>query len=505
MEINFFSNDIYKNKIYSVTHLRVLSFEIYKIVLLYIIIFILSGICQYFPFSFFFEINFNFYIITKIYIFSLIIDIIFYILFKLNTGQYSYLEIIINLILKPSLRKILSISISYYSIYLIIKNTKVLMPRLNSDYIKDIYDIEPSYIDEDEENYYIRRGISKPTIYENFDYIYTIFTTLFLLFNYIFIIQRFNLWPKLCLGHIDNLKKNILFIISNIGIIGFPSFLFIYIMILLYYHTLRIIDISLNYLSLLIFVYNLLYISTDIITNFICPKINYVTNETITKGQVIRKEINLIEEDTFYIIHHFKHLCFFYAYPHDIKLNTKLLSFENFKIIQQKILFYINSLKRKYSIFLYQKRYYTLNNNMNLFEKIKNFTGKIMDYLDFSGNQILENETNLEIIKLVIELIGNIILFIFDAKIMKSNEEKYEIYSDILPFFIERLIEIDKILIGLIQNRKISEQLNIYLYKLIIIINNYFNLIKIRQNKGQFINFNSERIKGMKINLNNNI
>ena len=275
--------------------------------------------------------------------------------------------------------------------------------------------------------------------------------------------------------------------------------------LLLYYHTFRIIDISLNYLSLFIFVYNLLYTSTDTITNFICPKINYITNETITKGQVIRKEINLIEEDTFYIIHHFKHLCFFYAYPHDIKLNTKLLSFENFKIIQQKILFYINSLKRKYSIFLCQKRYYTLNNNMNLFEKIKNFIGKIMDYLDFSGNQILENETNIEIIKSVIELIGNIILFIFDAKIMKSNEEKYEIYSDKLPFFIERLIEIDKILIGLIQNRKISEQLNIDLYKLRSIINNYFNLIKIRQNKGQFINFNSERIKGMKINLNHNI
>jgi len=491
MEIDLFSNKKYKKKIISVTNLRLLSFEIHKFIIMYIIMAIISKLSNYFPISFFFQMKFNFYIITKIYLFSLIIDICFFISFKKNQGQYSYIEIIFSLIKRPNLLNILLINLSFFSLYLIIKNIKKLMPGLKSKYIKEQYKIEPIYVDDYEENYYESNGISKSTIYENFDFLFTFCATIYFLFNFVIIKQRFNLWPKLNIGHIDNLKKNIIFIISNLGILGFPIFAIVYIIILYYYHTLRILYLSLNYSSLFLFTYIFLFLSTESIINFICPKINSSTIETISKGQVIRKEIDLLNEDFFYVMHHLKNICDFYQFPNSIQLNTKLLSLENMKMLQKKIYFYIDSLNRKYSNFISKKKdfYYSIN----IINKMK-VVRKISDYLDFSGNQVLEKDTNIEIIKTLIEIMGNIILFIADSKISRTDDEKYTIYSDFINFFIERMVEIDKILFGLIENRKISEELKNDIFKLKIIINNYFQLFKLRQSKYQFIRLETQKI-----------
>lgn len=504
MEIDFFSNKKYKKKIYSVTNLRLLAFEIHKLIFMYIILAIISKLSNYFPISFFFQIKFNFYIITKVYLFSLIIDICFFISFKKDQGQYSYFEIILTLIKRPNLIKILSLNLSFFSLYLIIKNIKKLMPGLKSKYIKEQYNIEPIYINEYEENYYERKGISKPTIYENFDFLFTFCATTYFLFNFVLIKHRFNLWPKLNIGHIDNLKKNIIFIISNLGVLGFPIFIIIYIIILYYYHTLKIFYLSLNYSFLFLFTYIFLFLSTESIINFICPKVNSSTIETISKGQVVRKEIDLLNEEFFYIMHHLKHICDFYQFPNNIQLNTKLLSLENMKILQKKIYFYIDSLNRKYSYFMSKKNkknsFYLSNNIIDRIKVVKN----ISDYLDFSGNQVLENDTNIEIIKTVIEIIGNMILFISDAKISQTDDEKFTIYSDFINFFIERMVEIDKILFGLIKKNKISEELKNDIYKLRSIINNYFQLIKLRQNKYQFIRLETQKIHDIFNDLNKN-
>lgn len=199
-------------------------------------------------------------------------------------------------------------------------------------------------------------------------------------------------------------------------------------------------------------------------------------------------------------MHHLKHICDFYQFPNNIQLNTKLLSFENMKMLQKKIYFYIDSLNRKYSNFVSKKKknFYRSNNIISRMKVVK----KIYDYLDFSGNQVLENDTNIEIIKTVIEIIGNIILFISDAKISRTDDEKYTIYSDFINFFIERMVEIDKILFELIENRKISEDLKNDIFKLKIIINNYFQLIKLRQNKFQFIRLETQKIHDIFNDLN---
>ena len=95
----FFEDNKYKDKINSITNLRLLSFEIYKFYLLYLFIAIISKLSHIFPLNFFFEMNFNFYNLIKIFIYYLIIDMCYFILFKNNTGIKSFNELIISFII----------------------------------------------------------------------------------------------------------------------------------------------------------------------------------------------------------------------------------------------------------------------------------------------------------------------------------------------------------------------------------------------------------------------
>ena len=155
----------------------------------------------------------------------------------------------------------------------------------------------------------------------------------------------------------------------------------------------------------------------------------------------------------------------------------------------------MESINRKYSYFLGKKKYFNISNNMNATDKLKIMIENFFEYIDYSGNQVLENETCVQIIKYIIEIIGNIIIFIADAKIKKSNEEKYMDYSDYIYFFIERLFEIDNILLNLIQNKKISYPLRMDIYKLRIYIINYFDLVRNRQNRFHFIKLETQKIQ----------
>ena len=76
--------------------------------------------------------------------------------------------------------------------------------------------------------------------------------------------------------------------------------------------------------------------------NFICSKISYVTKEVNNKTQLIKIEMDFEKEETFYIIHHLKHLNDLFKYPHDIKTNTNLLNPDNLNCIKNKIFFFFN-------------------------------------------------------------------------------------------------------------------------------------------------------------------
>ena len=493
----FFNQEKYKEKIYNITNLRILSFEIYKLFTFFIFMSLLVKISHYFPFSFFYEIEYNFFKYTKIFIYLLIIDISYYVLFKSNAGQFTILEKIIHSILKPNIIKLASVSISFSLIYLTTIEIKSLMPRLNGEYIKNKYNVKPVYRDEYEENYYERKGLTKLTGYDYSNRLFNICASIVLFFHFIIIKQKINLWPKLELFRIGNFKHQLKNSLINIWLVWVPAFFIIFVIFIFFYHSLFIFDICFNYASLFIIEYNILFISIECLKNFICAKINYITYELNTKEQLIKKQIDFINEENFYIIHHLKNINNIYKYTYDFKINTILLKFENLECIKNKIYFFIDSINRKYNKFLSKTKFCYINYAMNNIDNIKIMVQKISDFFDYSANQVFENETCIETIKYIIEIIGNIIIFIADAKIDKSNEEKYMEYSDYIYFFIERLFEIQTILMNLIQNRKISESMRYELEKLMILINYYFDLIRNRQNKCQFIKLETQKIQAL--------
>ena len=492
---NIFSDNRYKDKIYNVTYLRLLSYEIYKFFVFYYLMVIINTLSNHIPFSFFYELDYNSSKLFKIFFYLLIIDILYFISFKSNQGHYSIIEKITNSFLHPNLTKILSVSFSFCFLYLITNELKSSMPRLNSDYIKEKYKIQVSYRDEYEENYYERKGLTKKTPYEYTDGLFTVCVSIILLINFLIIKQKYDLWPKLDLSRIINLKFKLWITIKNIIIIGVPAFIIIYFIFIFYYHSIVIIGLCTNYASLFVLEYNIIYLSIECLHNFICPKISYFTKEVNTKTQLIHFNVEFQKEETFYIIHHLKHLNELYKYPHDVKLNTILLNLENLNNIKNKIFIFMNSLNKKYSNFLSNIKYIYINNNMTAIETIQTIFLKIFDFFDYSGNQVIENDTCLEIMKLLIELNGNIIIFIADAKISIPQEEKYWKFSESIYFFVERLYDMDKIFQNLIQNIKISENLRKNLYKLRISIINYFDLIRNRQNRDEFIKLESVKIK----------
>ena len=216
-----------------------------------------------------------------------------------------------------------------------------------------------------------------------------------------------------------------------------------------------------------------------------------------TVEKLIKKEIRFLKEDNFYIGHHLQHLRDLYEYPRDIKFNTNLLFYENLIYLQKKINFFFEAINKKYSYSYSKRNYITLRPNNDFIDKIKNFFENIFSFFDFSVNQIIQKDTCVQNIKLLIEILGNVINFIADAKINKSNEEKYDEYKDYSYFFVDKLIDIETILVNLIQNKRISSNLKKNLKKLRYIIKNNNELIRYKQMKNNFLKLMSQKLNEM--------
>ena len=364
------------------------------------------------------------------------------------------------------------------------------MPRLDYDFLRQKYHFETSNDDIDIDGY-------NENEYSDFFYIVCIASFLFI---YIFYnLTKFDFWPKVNLSRINNFKKYICSSFNNIGIIGIPSFFVIYLLNVFFYRTLFVFDLSMNYTFLLILEYNIFFVNFNCLQNFICAPINYVTTDVNSVEKLIKKEIKFLKEENFYIEHHLQHLRDLYEYPRDSKYNSNLLFYENLKYLQKKINFFFEAINKKYS-YSYNKRnyfYISQNNNKDFMDRIKIFFENIFSFFDFSVNQIIQKETCVQNIKLLIEIIGNVINFISDAKINKSNEEKYEECKDYSYYFVDKLIDIDSIVVNLIQNRRISSNLKKNMKKLRYIIKNYFELIRYKQTKNGFLKLTSQKLEKM--------
>jgi hypothetical protein len=216
-----------------------------------------------------------------------------------------------------------------------------------------------------------------------------------------------------------------------------------------------------------------------------------------TVEKLIKKEIRFLKEDNFYIGHHLQHLRDLYEYPRDVKYNTNLLYYENLIYLQKKINFFFEAINKKYSYSYSKRNYFSLRQNKDFMDKIQIFFDNIFSIFDFSVNQIIQKETCVQNIKLLIEILGNVINFIADAKINKSNEEKYDEYKDYSYFFVDKLIDIETILVNLIQNKRISSNLKKDLKKLRYIIKNNYELIRYKQMKNNFLKLMSQKLNEM--------
>lgn len=477
-----FGEDTYEEKIIGVTYLRIISFEIYKVLFLYIGINILSKISHIFPFSYFCEIEFTNLILVKIILYSFILDIFYFILFKITNAEYSILEMIISSIIKPNIVKLLSISICFCLLYFLSLSFHTMISGFDPENMKILYDIQNDYIDEDENDYNRRRKV-KYSIYECIDLYFNIGSSIFILFNLVFVRQKFDLWPKLNIGRITNFKYKIRCAINNIYMIGIPTFFIFFIILIFLTKKIFIFRLCMNYTCLFMLEYNIYYITFGCLNNFICSKINFFSKEVYSKEKLIKKEIDFNNEDNFFIIHHLNNINDIYLYPYDEKKNTKLLETDVIEALKRKILFFFDEMNRKFENSNFQK-YFLINRYMNNLNNLKILAQNILDFFDFNGNKVFENSTNISIMKVLVDILGNTILFISDAKrTYESNVENDKVYrDDCIYFFVYRLTEINETIMKLKQNNLISTNLGEDLLKLQANINNFFNLIKIRKN-----------------------
>ena len=321
----FFSDNRYREKIYSVTNLRILSFEIYKFFILYAYLLIIQKISQFFFFRFFFEFNFNFYSFIKIFTYLLLIDICYYIIFKSNPGIKALHELIINSIFTANLIRLISLFILFGMIYFCTCIFKSLMLRLDFEYVSKKYNLDDDDDYDEEYNKYNRYNYS--------DYILTISFSFILFFYMIQKMQIFDTWPTLNLGRINNFKNKLFIMLKNIIIISFPSFFIIYVFLVFFYRTIFVFELSFNYTSLIVILTNIFFMCLNCINNFLCSPINYITNEINTYDKLIKKEINFMKEENFYICHHLQNIKDLYEYPRDIKFNMIMINFENLKLL----------------------------------------------------------------------------------------------------------------------------------------------------------------------------
>ena len=479
----FFSDNRYREKIYSVTNLRILSFEMYKFFILYAYLLIIQKISQFFFFRFFFEFNFDFYSFIKIFTYLLLIDICYYIISKSNPGIKALHELIINSIFTANLIRLISLFILFGMIYFCTCIFKSLMLRLDFEYVSKKYNLDDDDDYDEEYNKYNRYNYS--------DYILTISFSFILFFYMIQKMQIFDTWPTLNLGRINNFKNKLFIMLKNIIIISFPSFFIIYVFLVFFYRTIFVFDLSFNYTSLIVILTNIFFMCLNCINNFLCSPINYITNEINTYDKLIKKEINFMKEENFYICHHLQNIKDLYEYPRDIKFNMIMINFENLKYLQKKIIYFINAINSKYNSSYNKKNYYYYNPN----DKIKYICSKIFGFFDYSSNKILQRETSILNLKFIIQILGNVLIFISDAKINKTNEEKYKDCKDFSYFFMEKLIDIDEILVNLLQNRGISENIRNEMQKLRYIIKHYFDVIRNRQYNNQFLILMPQKIQ----------
>lgn len=412
MDFSFlFNQRSYKEKINSITYLRFLCWLIWKFFLILIITMILSLVSRIPFLQIFFKFHFSFVIFFKFYLISVLCDIVLLIMFKGETGIMSQFEKVAKIFLEPN-----QISFCFFGlIVLVIFSLKTIKQMVNVN--------EVNYFQEEEE-------------YENQkDSVFFWIMSLCLIFEIINSASRFK-WNEINTNRIDCFKQNLKnSFIRPKNYLSVELKLIIILLILIF--TKKSIFVWKNFIdftNIFFYVDFMLFLSFEMLKNFICSNINYNNLQTPTPNSFIKFPLNFKNENNLINVHYFKNLNYvfangIYCNSNNTQTNSslKLINKENFEEIKKKLDYLYNK--------LIEKLKYSNEQNMQV---IRIFFFK---YLDFSKNEIFERETSLQMIDLATELMYNVIMFL----IQNNNNNIIQGFQFYIVHFFELLTFYEKI------------------------------------------------------------
>ena len=408
MEIpTLFDQSTYKGKINSVSNLRFLSYELWKIPLLYITLVSLCFLSRFFIIDKFTPLIFDFFAFLKLLLFSFLIDYTLFVLFKRYNGQLSAFEKIIKIVIEPDL--------ATFGLFILI-----LLLNFAARSLKKFSKI----LNEETENYNLTPS--------NDDFLIIVFTLAFSIDIYV----NFDLftWPRDNMNRVDSFKFKLKNIFSEINIKLLGAFsIYTYFYLVNKNGTIFVFSYFATYITLFLLLECITLYSFGMVKTFVCSPINYQCFQMQNSVQLVKHSFKPREEISFINYHYLTRLSTLFVevshLPNSVG-NLNLITKELLEINKSKIEYVYNRLLEKIE---------RTNNNT-----VKKQT-PLMKYIDFSRNEVFEDETSIKMIDLATDLIVNIMNYIIKANMRCSENDKFKNMQFYITYFFELLINFEKI------------------------------------------------------------
>ena len=400
MAIALFTSKNFKSKIQSITYLRLLSWTIWKFLILLFLTLILSLLSSLPFLSFFLRFSFHFTSFIKLYLLFIIIDVLSFIALTSNTNTSTSFEFLSKLFLQPN-----QLTFCFFALVFVISvvataATEVIIKNIDDDLNND-------------------NDINK---YVFLFYFFAICVT-------VSIVKKINIKSNdanVNVNRVDCFKQSLKKIIKdNIDIAMIEMFIFgtiVYIMMIDNKILINgmIIRKGIFFMNVFIYLIIMIMISLSMMKNFILAPVNYINEENRTAASLMKLLINFRNESMFMVYHYFT----------SVKVSIKeidLLSKDQIEDVKKKIDYLYSRVLEKLKISD------NLANNMRMMQSTPSIFSSFLSKFDFSKNEIFEKETSIAIIDILCDIMKELIVKIAKGKNSKENIINYQFY--IVHFF----------------------------------------------------------------------
>ena len=399
MAIALFTSKNFKSKIQSITYLRLLSWIIWKFLILLFLSLFLS-LLSYLPLlSFFLRFSFHFSSLIKIYLLLIIIDVLSFIALSSTTNTSILFEFLSKLLLQPN-----QLTFVFFALIFVISvaasaTTEIINTNIEDDLNND-------------------NDIKK---YIFLFYFYAICATLSIVkkininSNNAYInVNRVDCF-KLCLKQF--LKPNRSIAVIEMFIAG----TLLYIMMIDNKILINgiIIRKVIYFMNVFFYLTMIIMLSVSMMKTFILSAVNYVNDENRTSASLMKLYLNFRDESIYLIYHYFL----------SVKVSIKEIEFLSKGQIED--------IKKKID-YLYSRVLEKLKISDNITNSMRmnssSFFSSLLSKIDFSKNEIFERETSIAIIDLLCDIMKELIVKLVRGKNTKENIINYQF---IIVHFIE--------------------------------------------------------------------